>query len=335
MIALFQQLRWAQGRCEPRSFDLACSVAPMLSRSRIWFSRGRPLLGLDVGRAIAAERGGSGTQQRLDQDSFSLLVVQTGLCSVQCSDASERYQRCLRCLLSTIYLNSKKKLLWECASGHQWETSLNHVKNHNTWCPACAGNACLSLTVARQHAASMGGQCLSTAYVNSREGLLWKCGAEHEWTATFAAVRNGKTWCPTCAKERIRKGLRAAQDIAAVRGGHCRSTAYKSMHFHLLWECRLGHTWQATLQSVERLGTRCPECAVQKRRLNLETAQEVAQQRSGECLSASYVNNATPLQWRCHAGHIWEATLNAVKDASSWCPTCRARRTERLMQMLF
>ena len=42
--------------------------------------------------------------------------------------------------LSTIYVNSKTKLKWECSKGHQWDAMPIKVKNAGTWCPFCAGN---------------------------------------------------------------------------------------------------------------------------------------------------------------------------------------------------
>jgi hypothetical protein len=47
--------------------------------------------------------------------------------------ASRRGGRCL----SNEYINSKAKLLWQCAEGHQWKASPNHVKR-GSWCPECA-----------------------------------------------------------------------------------------------------------------------------------------------------------------------------------------------------
>ncbi len=38
--------------------------------------------------------------------------------------------------LSDTYVNSKTKLLWECAEGHQWEATPNNVKR-GTWCRLC------------------------------------------------------------------------------------------------------------------------------------------------------------------------------------------------------
>jgi len=37
--------------------------------------------------------------------------------------------------LSTIFVTSKTKLLWECSNGHQWYS--NSAKYNNSWCPVC------------------------------------------------------------------------------------------------------------------------------------------------------------------------------------------------------
>src|SRR3989344_90201 len=40
-----------------------------------------------------------------------------------------------RCL-SKKYINSKTKLRWRCANGHEWEAIPHHI-NRNHWCPVC------------------------------------------------------------------------------------------------------------------------------------------------------------------------------------------------------
>ena len=46
--------------------------------------------------------------------------------------ALERGGKCL----SDKYINSRKKLIWECVEGHTWEATPNNVKR-GTWCPVC------------------------------------------------------------------------------------------------------------------------------------------------------------------------------------------------------
>lgn len=40
--------------------------------------------------------------------------------------------------LSTVYINSKTKMLWKCSEGHTWEARLNNIQCGNQWCPQCA-----------------------------------------------------------------------------------------------------------------------------------------------------------------------------------------------------
>ena len=48
--------------------------------------------------------------------------------------AKSRGGRCL----STEYINSQTKLLWECQYGHQWEAKPNNIKINKSWCPYCS-----------------------------------------------------------------------------------------------------------------------------------------------------------------------------------------------------
>ena len=101
-----------------------------------------------------------------------------------------------RCL-SEEYNGSKSKLLWRCASGHEWEAPPVYVVQ-GTWCPVCARNQRLKLTQLQTIAASRGGHCLSRAYVNERTPLAWSCAAGHRWIATPGKVKRG-SWCAKCS----------------------------------------------------------------------------------------------------------------------------------------
>jgi hypothetical protein len=99
--------------------------------------------------------------------------------------------------LSIEYVDSKSKLLWQCARGHQWQALPSSVVQ-GSWCPACAHNQRLGLSEFHDLAASRGGECLSCTYVNERTHLRWRCAEGHRWNATPEKVKRG-SWCPTCA----------------------------------------------------------------------------------------------------------------------------------------
>lgn len=39
--------------------------------------------------------------------------------------------------ISKKYINNRTKMKWQCKHGHIWEAKLNHIRNHNSWCPEC------------------------------------------------------------------------------------------------------------------------------------------------------------------------------------------------------
>src|SRR6516225_10113265 len=120
------------------------------------------------------------------------------------------------------YVNSETRLWWGCSAGHEWEANPGLVKG-GTWCPECAHVARLSLNVMKVIAASRGGRCLSTEYVNVETPLSWKCEAGHLWTAKPASIRSG-CCCHYCAHNQ-RLALEAMRRLARKRRGECLSTS--------------------------------------------------------------------------------------------------------------
>jgi hypothetical protein len=140
-----------------------------------------------------------------------------------------------------------------------------------------------------QIAASRGGRCLSTEYVNVETHLSWRCGEGHRWTATAASVRRGK-WCPYCVHNH-RLELKEMQHLARKRGGKCLSTRYINSVHPLLWECKRGHRWKAVPGNVKggkrKRGMWCLECYNLRRRFrtkdSIERMERVARRRGGRC----------------------------------------------------
>ncbi len=97
--------------------------------------------------------------------------------------------------LSQVYENSKSRLRWLCAKGHQWEAQVKHVIEGH-WCPKCGHEklaALFALTIQdmQKTAKEHGGECLSESYVNSRQKLLWRCAKGHEWEAVcLTTIKN-------------------------------------------------------------------------------------------------------------------------------------------------
>ena len=272
-------------------------------------------------------RGGNGSWCRIcHQEELRL-----GLPAMQ-KLAAKRRGFCL----SFKYVNANTPLRWLCELGHNWTAPPLAVKNDEKWCRQCATEEQrLSLTEMQDLATKRGGLCLSIEYINTHTNLDWQCRLGHKWPATPASIKYYDTWCPACARKEASEKQRGKkrgptpkvtildmQDLAALRGGKCLSEYYINKKAHLLWQCRFGHQWQATPDSVKHAKSWCPECFHEAQRLGLPEMQALALERGGFCLSFRYGNTHTPLRWLCELGHDWTAEPKNIKYDATWCPEC-------------
>lgn len=101
------------------------------------------------------------------------------------------------------------------------------------------------------------------------------------------------------------------------------------------WECAEGHRFQLRLGAVRNNNRWCRKCAHDRFRLDISAAHEAAEENDGECLSATYTNLETPLRWKCHRGHAWEAPLRNIRNSNrTWCPKCRYKSESACREIL-
>ena len=103
-----------------------------------------------------------------------------------------------------------------------------------------------------------GGKCLSEKYINAHIKLIWQCKEGHTWEATTGSVRNGNTWCPTCAGN-VLHTIKDMKELAKSKGGACLSKKYVNTHTKMKWKCKEGHTWMTEAIYVIT-GHWCHEC---------------------------------------------------------------------------
>ncbi|MBU0532992.1 zinc-ribbon domain-containing protein [Candidatus Micrarchaeota archaeon] len=162
--------------------------------------------------------------------------------------------------ISKKYVGMHKKLTWQCAEGHTWETTPGKIKNSNRWCPKCRGGVKYETIKDMQELAKKrDGKCLSSEYINSRTNLIWQCKEGHTWKAISTNIKKG-TWCPYCIGV-AKPTMQEIQEIAKSKGGKCLSTEYVSTHTKLKWKCKEGHIWMSTPASI-KYGSWCPICSI-------------------------------------------------------------------------
>ncbi|MBS3087364.1 hypothetical protein J4226_02105 [Candidatus Pacearchaeota archaeon] len=201
------------------------------------------------------------------------------------------------------------------------------------------------------------GKCLSKEYKNAHTKLDWECSKGHQFRNTWNVVQQG-AWCKQCTNE-ARKGkwvnqfgdaskfrkneLNNLKALANRKCGKCLSDQYVNSRSKLKWQCKEGHTWEASPSHIKN-NRWCPICGIknviQTRKgptalRTLEEMQELAQQRDGKCLSKEYVNMTTKMKWQCKEGHIWWSTPFSLKREKTWCPICSTGVSERICKKYF
>ena len=162
-----------------------------------------------------------------------------------------------------------------------------------------------------------GGKCLSEKYVNNTIKMKWQCEHGHIWKAPYARIRL-KHWCPHCSGN-APKILKNAQLLAKEKGGKCLSKEYTNNSTRMKWKCEHRHVWEATYDSIQQ-GKWCPHCSNRFPK-TIKSAQSLAKEKGGKCLSREYKHNRVKMKWQCKEKHEWETTYANVRQGC-WCPHC-------------
>ena len=161
--------------------------------------------------------------------------------------------------LSNKYVNNSTKLEWQCVEGHIWMATPTNVKNNGHWCRKCNNTELLTIEDMQKIAKKYDGKCLSKKYINNSTKLKWKCVKGHTWMSTPSSIRNLKTWCPTCSKNK-KLTIEEMGKLAKRKKGKCLSKKYLGAHKKLKWQCSENHTWMTTPNHIKHSKTWCPKC---------------------------------------------------------------------------
>ncbi len=227
--------------------------------------------------------------------------------------------------LTKVYTKLSDRYRFRCAEGHEWETVGLEVMR-GAWCRICSNQQKVhayrlkdGMARLRACAANHGGSCLSQVYEGSKANYRFRCKAGHEWEMLGARIFRG-AWCTECQHEAKRFGIDFMRQLAAGHGGRCLTNSYRNTTTQLEWECALGHRWWAYPGAVVR-GHWCAACSHNAAKLGIDLMRTIAAERGGMCVSTSYVNSATKLEWECARGHRWLATPNSIRRGH-WCARC-------------
>ena len=169
----------------------------------------------------------------------------------------------------------------------------------------------------------------------SNKIVWWKAACGHEWQTSVKARSKGEN-CPICSGARVVEGI---NDLATLKPELAQEWSDKNeikstevsigSHKKVIWKCRHGHEWEASIKSRTINRTGCPYCSHNK---VLEGFNDLASQMPKVAAEWSEKNYpllptmVTPFAnrkvwWKCSKGHEWH-TLISTRSGGSKCPYC-------------
>lgn len=181
----------------------------------------------------------------------------------------------------------------------------------------------LTLKNMQEWALDHNGKCLSKEYWDRDTELTWRCERGHVFELRPRFVQRG-AWCSQCTMhDKKIAALELMQEWAEKLGGKCLSKYYVNSTTRLEWECKNGHRFKKTRERLKQQKNWCYECQmIEPRKRRLKQLHKIATLRQGKCLSDTYINLYTKLEFECKLGHRWKATPHIIIFDQSWCPHC-------------
>lgn len=169
----------------------------------------------------------------------------------------------------------------------------------------------------------------------SNKVVWWKGNCGHEWQTSVKARSKGEK-CPICSGARAVAGI---NDLSTLKPGLASEWSKKNeikptevtvgSHKKVIWKCRLGHEWTASVKSRSINGSGCPYCSHNKVLVGFNDLATVVPKVADEW---SEKNEKKPTEvtafanrkawWKCRdCDYEWN-TLISTRSGGSKCPCC-------------
>ena len=239
--------------------------------------------------------------------------------------------------LSTEYVNSKSKLKWECANGHQWEATTDSVRAGH-WCKECS--EMLAERICRRYFEVLFNKSFPTRrprwLINSRENQMELDGYCKELRLAFE--HHGRQHYKVGRYTSGQQALMQRQKDDADKEHLCIANGVRLIVIpDLFGKTKLDDLKMYIYEECKRLRVRRPAGMLAKQ-VSIDSVwsstrtkrayaemQKFAASRNGKCLSTHYVHSNYPLEWECENGHRWPATPSNIRRGK-WCSDCAGNK---------
>ena len=163
----------------------------------------------------------------------------------------------------------------------------------------------------------------------SNKKVWWKGACGHEWETSIKARSSGEK-CPICSGARVIEGI---NDLNTLKPELASEWSEENeikptevsigSHKKVIWKCKLGHEWIATVKSRTINRTGCPYCSHNKVLAGFNDLATVLPEVAAEWSNKNEKkpNEVTAFAnskawWKCNTcGYEWNTLTDAINDA--------------------
>ena len=159
----------------------------------------------------------------------------------------------------------------------------------------------------------------------------WKCVEGHIYDAPpMARTGAGKSGCPYCSHQKLLSGfndLATTNPKAAQEADGWDPSKYIGGNSSIKeWKCPNNHKYKLSINRRNIAEVGCPFCGNRKVMTGFNdlkfTHPAVAKEADGWDPSTVTPGSNEKKQWKCNAGHIYQAIINSRTLQGSGCPVC-------------
>jgi len=232
-------------------------------------------------------------------------------------------------LLSKRIVNSKSKIWWQCADGHQWRAVLTDIKSGRRWCPVCSSSRgeyiCRSILEQMLKIKLPSTFPIWLSYEGKRLQLdgynqEHKIAFEYQGIQHYQHIKwfgNEEKFFKQRIRDKVKQEICTSNGVVLLTIREFRDLSDK--------EEIISH-----VARVARDNGKLPLEFDRKTILlplpqsKLRLYKEIALSWSGKFVSSEYLGAHAKHRWRCKEGHEFNATLNRAK--TSWCKECYSQK---------
>ncbi len=251
----------------------------------------------------------------------------------------------------SIMLNSKTKVWWICAKGHEFEQSVVGRTKHPLSCPICSGQRVVKgindlesryPNVAKEWNYPKNGNIVPTNITwGSNKKVWWKCvKCRHEWWAVVSDRTSNHNGCPACSNRVLAVGINdlatkfpeIAKEWHPTKNGNLKPENIKCISKDKVWWlCPKGHEYKQAVNLKTLRGASCPICSSHKVLIKFndlatkfpEIAKEWHPTKNADLKPADVLSKSKQIVWwLCPEGHDYEQATNKRTARKQSCPYC-------------